>query len=153
MTTADKPHLVRLQLVGTKSSWQGRAVAIIAALQMLETWPRSRKSWPRQYGHADHQLDDNTCPVPKDPYWISGKSTQILDKWTLFSDKNINALTLTGAKPSLDPINHIFIYLLCIHSIILCNLLHLLSTFIAPLLTLAYESIWQVSHRCHPTFS
>ena len=118
-TIAGRPHLVWSQLVGTKSSWHGHATVVIAALQVLETWLRYRKSWPGQYDHADHQSNGDTCLVPNYPCWILGKNTPSLDKWTLFPGININALNPTRAKSSLDPRKHIFIYLLCIHSIIL----------------------------------
>ena len=119
MTTAGGPRPVRLQKAGTESNWQGRAAAVITELQVSETWPCFRKSWPRQYYHEDHQLDGDTCLVPNNPYWILGKSTPSLDKWTLFPGINIKALIPIGAEPSLDPRNHIFIYFLCIHSIVI----------------------------------
>ena len=36
-TTVGRPRHVRLQLAGTESSWQGRVVVVIAALQVSET--------------------------------------------------------------------------------------------------------------------
>ena len=113
------PRLVRLQLAGTGTSWQRRATAIKIALQVSETRPCPRKNWHRQYRHADHQSGSNTCSVPYYPCWITGDTILSPDKWASFSSININALTPRRAKSSLDPRNHIFIYLLSIHSILL----------------------------------
>ena len=139
--TASKPRLVRLQLEKTKITWQRRAAAVTVALQVSEdvTTSLEKLTWTVRY--SDHQSNSETRPVPNYPCWISRKNTPSLDKWTLFPGINTNSLTPTGAKPSLDLRNHIFNYFLCIHSIILSNLLYLLSTFIVSLLALLSESI------------
>ena len=100
--TVCKPQLVRLPLVETKSTWQGRAAAVTSALQVLDDVITFLKRLTQTVRHSDHQLYGDTLPVPNYPCWIPEKSTPNLDKWTLFPCININSLVPTGAKSSLD---------------------------------------------------
>ena len=100
--TVSKPRLVRLQLAETKSTWQGRAAAITAALHVSDDVTTFLKKLARIVRHSDHQLDSDMRLVPNYPCWIPGKSTLSLDKLTFFPCINTNSLTPTGAKPSLD---------------------------------------------------
>ena len=113
--TASKSHLVRLQLAGTKGTWQGRAAAVTATLQM--SWDMTmfleKRTWTVR--RFVHQSGGDTRPIPNYPCWKSGKSTPSLNKRTLLSYINTNSLTPTRPRPPLDPKNHIFTSLRLLH--------------------------------------
>ena len=87
------------------------------------------------------------------------KKAQSLDKCTLFLGINTNFLTSTGASRHLileTYFSAIFLAFTPLFSLLSAATHyiypHSFSTFITPLLILSSESIWQVPHRCHPSF-
>ena len=52
--TVGKPHLIRLQLVGTESTWQGRAAAVAAALQVSRDVTTSLEKLTQTACYANH---------------------------------------------------------------------------------------------------
>ena len=99
---------IRSQLAGTKGTWQGRAAAVTAALQVLGDRSTFLESWLWTEHRSDHQSDSDTRPVPNYLRWVPRKRAPSLDKWTLFPGINTNSLTPTVASRHLSQ-KHIFL--------------------------------------------
>ena len=157
--TADIVYHIQSQLAGTKGTWQGRAAAVTAALQVPDDVTTFLESWFGTERHLDYQLNGDMRLVPNYPHWVPRKKAPSLDKWTLFLGINTNSLTPIGASCHLIPETYfsaIFLAFTPLFSPLFTTThyiySHSFSNFIVSLLTLSSESIWHVPHRCHPFF-